>query len=136
MEVRTLRDLIALNAQDPERMLRHGQTVLVDAEAKSGSLREPEYITARLRDLRLSRAEGIDRAMAVHHLDALLFAGARGSAIAACGGYPSVSVPAGYTREGQPVGATFTAGAFAEPTLIALTYAYEQATHHRHSPLL
>lgn len=134
--VRTLRDLIACNAQDPVRMLRHGQTVLVDAEAKSGSLREPEYITARLRDLRLSRTEGIDRAMAVHHLDALLFGGAYGSAIAACAGYPSVSVPAGYTREGQPVGATFTAGAFSEPTLIALAYAYEQATHHRRSPLL
>ena len=46
----------------------------------------------------------------------------------------SMTVPAGYTEEGLPVGITFFAPAFQEPTIFKLAYAYEQATHHRVPP--
>jgi amidase len=35
---------------------------------------------------------------------------------------------------GMPVGITFMGRAFSEPKLIALAYAYEQATHARRAP--
>jgi amidase len=69
-------------------------------------------------------------------LDALLFPNTTGAAIAAKAGYPSITVPAGYTADGKPVAATFTAMAYSEPTLIRVAYSFEQATHYRRAPAL
>src|SRR5262245_1425690 len=50
-------------------------------------------------------------------------------------GFPAISVPMGYTRNGAlPAGITFLGRAWSEATLIKLAYAYEQATRHRHPP--
>ena len=49
-------------------------------------------------------------------------------------GMPAITVPAGFTAEGFPVGIELLARPFGEPTLIALAYSYEQATHHRTPP--
>ena len=50
-------------------------------------------------------------------------------------GFPAIQVPMGYTRGGRlPAGITFFGRAWAEPVLIRLAYAYEQATRHRRSP--
>jgi amidase len=35
---------------------------------------------------------------------------------------------------GLPVGLSFVGGAWSEPTLLRLAYAFEQATHHRRPP--
>jgi len=43
-------------------------------------------------------------------------------------GFPDLIVPAGTTADGLPVSISFLGPAFSEPTLIALGYAYEQAT--------
>jgi Asp-tRNA(Asn)/Glu-tRNA(Gln) amidotransferase A subunit family amidase len=49
-------------------------------------------------------------------------------------GFPAMTVPAGFTADGMPVGLEFMGRAFAEPTLFTLAYAYEQGTHHRKAP--
>jgi amidase len=49
-------------------------------------------------------------------------------------GFPAITVPMGYTYEVLPAGLTFLGAGFSEGALIKLAYAYEQATHHRHSP--
>ena len=49
-------------------------------------------------------------------------------------GFPAISVPAGFTPGGFPVGVELLGRPFAEPTLIGLAYAYEQATRHRRPP--
>ncbi len=134
--VHSLRELVAYNQSHRETMLKYGQTLLIDSEATSGSLAEPEYINCRQEDLRRSIDNGIDWALNEHQLDALLFPGSFGAGIAARAGYPSVSVPAGYTKIGLPLGATFTGRAFEEPKLIQMAYAYEQATCHRKPPVL
>ena len=46
----------------------------------------------------------------------------------------NITVPAGYTSLGHPVGITFLGKPYSEPELIKLAYAYEQATHHRRPP--
>lgn len=134
--VHTLRELIGYNQANAETMLKYGQTLLLEAEATSGSLTDPEYIACRLRDLRDSIDQGIDLVMREHTLDALLFPGNFGAGIAARAGYPSITVPGGYTEEGLPLGVTFAARAYEEPVLIKLAYAYEQATRYRRPPQL
>ena len=54
---------------------------------------------------------------------------------AAVAGYPDLTVPAGYADNGQlPIGMSFFGTAYSEPSLIALGFAFEQATHARRAP--
>jgi amidase len=46
----------------------------------------------------------------------------------------SITVPAGFTAEGLPVGITFFGRPYSEPAIIKFAYAYEQATRHRVPP--
>ena len=49
-------------------------------------------------------------------------------------GFPDLIVPAGFTGDGLPVGLSFLGRAFDEPRLLALGYAFEQATRARRLP--
>ena len=53
---------------------------------------------------------------------------------AAIAGYANVVVPAGYVDGPLPLGISFMAGRWSEPELIALAYAWEQATEVRVPP--
>jgi Asp-tRNA(Asn)/Glu-tRNA(Gln) amidotransferase A subunit family amidase len=48
---------------------------------------------------------------------------------------PAITVPAGFTPEGAPVGLEFVGRPYAEATLFRLAHAYEQATRHRSQPV-
>jgi len=49
-------------------------------------------------------------------------------------GFPALTVPAGFTTDGLPVGIEFLGRPYAEGTLFKFGYAYEQKTHHRKAP--
>jgi amidase len=49
-------------------------------------------------------------------------------------GFPEITVPAGMTRHGLPIGISFFGAPYTEPRLIALAYAFEQATRARKPP--
>ncbi|TCP57585.1 amidase [Tumebacillus sp. BK434] len=134
--IRSLQELIAFNDADPERMLKYGQAHLIAAEATSGTLVEPDYILSRERDLYWAKEAGLDAMMAEHRLHAWIAPNNWGAMYPAIAGYPSITVPAGYVPSGEPVGVTFSAGAYSEPLLFQLAYAYEQATQHRKAPVL
>ena len=107
------------------------------------------YEADRAKDIRLAATTGIDAAMKTHQLDALLFPGGGGASIAARPGYPTVIVPFGqvpnaptpkfpdgFDAKPSPYGVAFTGMACSEPRLIALAYAFEQATKKRVAPKL
>jgi amidase len=140
-EMRSLADIVAFNQAHADRALRFGQDIFLAAEATRGDLSEPEYVSARQMDLRAARELGLDAYMDRYRLDAVLFPGTAGAAIAAKAGYPSIQVPAGFiagVRDKEtpdyPYGATFTGRAWSEPTLLRLAYAFEQATQLRSPP--
>jgi amidase len=107
------------------------------------------YEADRKKDVLLSGSQGIDAALKAHQLDALLFPGAAGAAIAARPGYPTVIVPFAlvanaptppfperFAARPAPFGVAFTGTACSEPRLIALAYAFEQVTRRRVAPQL
>jgi hypothetical protein len=85
--------------------------------------------------------------MTTHNLDVLVYPTLRvkpsyvgenqfGSAcqIAAHSGMPAITLPAGFTADGLPVGVELLAKPFEEDRLIALGYAYEQVATPRRPP--
>jgi amidase len=54
--------------------------------------------------------------------------------IASISGFPDISVPAGMTRAGLPIGLSFFGLPYSEPGLIGLAYAFEQHTRARKMP--
>ncbi|CAM4481920.1 amidase family protein [Paenibacillus tarimensis] len=137
LPVHSLRDMIEYNFRHNRELIEaYGQDLLIASERTSGTLTEPKYIQAKLRDLRISRANGIDAILSNHKLDALLSPGHDGVAAPAKAGYPSITIPAGFTASGEPSGITFIGGQFSESLLIRLAYSYEQATRHRKAPAL
>jgi amidase len=73
-----------------------------------------------------STINGIDTALRQNQLDVIVFPNNLGAMIHAKAGYPSITVPDGYTEEGEPVGITFTGAAFSEVTLIKIAEAFEK----------
>jgi amidase len=147
--VRSLKELIAFNESKANlEMPYFGQDIFEKAEAK-GPLTDRKYLQALRKNHLLTRTQGIDFIMKKHRLDALMaptggppwptdwingdhFSGGYSSA-SAVAGYPHITVPAGYVY-GLPVGVSFFAGAYSEPTLIKIAYAFEQATKARRPP--
>lgn len=134
--IHSLEDAMVYNLKHSDVALKYGQAMFEMSERTSGSLTESDYVESRLADLDYACSNGIDKVMADHNLDALVFPNNYGAGIAAKAGYPSITVPAGYSTEGEPVGLTFTAKAYSEPQLIKFAYAFEQATKHRKAPNL
>jgi amidase len=140
--IKTIADIVAFNEANAEKALRFGQDLFLAANDTKGDLSEREYKTARAMDLLAARTRGMDAYMNLHKLDAVLFPGAMGAAIAAKAGYPSVMVPGGFisgTTDGKdtpdyPLGITFAGRAWSEHKLLRLAYAFEQATHMRRPP--
>jgi amidase len=133
-QLNTLQDLIRKNQLLGSKALKYGQAIFMRAASTTGRLTDKEYLEALIHDQNYSREKGIDQALEKYQLDAIITPNNMGAAIPAKAGYPSITVPAKLTKEGEPVGVTFTASAYSEPILIECAYAFEQATKYRTPP--
>jgi amidase len=146
--VTTLTELRQWNvARQRAGAIRYGQALLDISDEMDVTADRVRYQEDRAKDLRLSATDGIDAVMQAERLDALLFPGGLGAAIAAKPGYPTVTVPfglipnaptppfpEGFDARPSPFGVSFTGMACSEPRLIELAYAFEQATKRRVPP--
>ncbi len=147
----TLTELIDFNKRNADLVLfRFGQEIFEQAEATSGDLSDPDYLSVRRDATRLARA-AISAPLAGHGLEAIVALTANPACLtdyvlgdhdvfhtsgpAAVAGCPSVTVPFG-SVSGLPVGLSFFGPRWSEPRLIALAYAFEQATQRRQPPTL
>ncbi|MCP4415874.1 MAG: amidase [Chloroflexi bacterium] len=146
---RTLESLIAYNEAHKESVMPYFAQELFESAQAKGPLSDEAYLQAKAKSQRLAREEGIDATLNEHQLDAIVAPtggpawltdwvngdhyGGSSSSSAAVAGYPNITVPAGYVF-GLPVGISFIGGAWQEPTLLRLAYAFEQATLVRQVP--
>jgi amidase len=140
-DIKTIADIVAFNEANAGKALRFGQDLFLAANLTRGDLTEREYKSARAMDLLAAKTRGMDAYMNQHKLDAVLFPGSAGAAIAAKAGYPSVMVPGGFVSgiddkdtPDYPLGVTFAGRAWSDHKLLRLGYAFEQASHIRRPP--
>ena len=147
----SLAGLIEFNERNAAWVLcRFGQEIFHAAEATTGNLADPDYLELRGFATRLAVAS-LETPTAEHRLDAIISLTANpawltdyilgdhsvfgASRPAAVSGWPAISVPFGYVR-GLPVGVTLVGPRWSEPRLLAIAYAFEQATAARRQPSL
>ena len=147
--LKNINDIINFNNEHQEKILPYfGQELFIKANEK-GPITSEEYKEALEKCHNLARDEGIDAVMKEHKLDAIVAPSGGvawlidyingdhsiggSSSVAAVAGYPNITVPAGYVY-GLPVGISFFSGAFQEPKLLKIAYAFEQATKIRKPP--
>jgi amidase len=135
-QIRTLADLIAFDiAHCPQEMKYFGQEIFELSEATSGDLNDPTYLAARQFCLQLTRAEGIDMALAKDNLDAIIAPSySFATSPAAVAGYPDIAVPVGLTPDGKPVGIWMYSTFLDEPKLLGFAYDLEQELKPRRTP--
>ncbi len=127
--------------------IRFGQSQLDISDEMDVEADRARYEGDRAKDILLSGTHGIDEVMKANRLDAILFPGASGAAIAAKPGYPTVIVPfgmvpnaptppfpSGFDAKPQPFGVSFAGMACSEPRLLEIGYAFEQASKRRVLP--
>lgn len=146
--VKSLADVIAFNKKNEARAMPYFKQETLESSEAKGGLDSEEYKKA------LARSTGsrniIDDLMKAQQLDAIaatsigpancidLVNGDYGTGFyfcppAAMAGYPHITVPMG-TLHKLPVGLSFIAGAYREGELLALAYAFEQASKKRAAP--
>jgi amidase len=147
----TLADLIEFNERNASQILaRFGQEIFRAAQATNGDLADPVYLELRGAARILART-AVETPVVEHNLDAIfsltanpawltdyvlgdhsVFGTSRPGAVS---GWPAVTIPFGYVC-GLPVGVSFLGPRWSEPRLLALAYAFEQATKSRRPPAL
>jgi amidase len=143
-----LAGLIAFNERDPIELKYFGQATFIASQA-SPPTTDPAIVAARQRATTTARRL-IDDTLAAQHLDAIVaptngpawvstlgqgddFRGPSSSTPPAVGGYPSITVPAGFDGA-LPIGLSFIGTRWSEPEVLSLAYAFEQLTHERRPP--
>ncbi|KAK3028673.1 hypothetical protein RJ639_037853 [Escallonia herrerae] len=131
--VRSLADIIAFNRQnyEMEKLREHDQETFTASEETDGFGKKEIEALETLE--KLSQL-GFERLKKENELDAMVTPGSRATAILAIGGYPGITVPAGYDTDGRPFGICFGGLKWSEPKLIEIAFAFEQATMARVPP--
>ena len=146
--VKSLAELREFNrAHEKGGAIKYGQWNLDISDEMDVERDKARYEEDLAKGIRLAGATGIDAALKNHQLDALLFPGSNGYSISATPGYPTVIVafgfvpnnpsppfPEGFQAKPAPFGVSFAGTACSEPRLLALAYAFEQATRRRVPP--
>jgi amidase len=129
--------------------IRYGQSNLDISDELNLRADRAKYEADRAKDLSLAGDRGLKAALEDNKLDALLFPNWNISGLASRPGYPEIVVPIGsvtgagggqnpfppgFTPRPTPYAAAFVGAACAEPRLIEIAYAFEQATKRRMPP--
>ena len=126
-----VQSIIDFNKQDSILRMPYGQTRLEGVVAEELTDDELQSLVNRLNHAATSFFNTpIDN----HNLDAILSLNNYHAAYAAAAFYPCLTVPMGYTLQGEPKNLTFIAPSFQEQKLYSLGAAFESLTRYRELP--
>ncbi|KAJ7982255.1 Amidase family protein [Quillaja saponaria] len=132
--VKSLSEIINFNKNNTEEVIdKIGQGPLLEAYKTDPT--SPAVIKA-ISNLRNLSKQGFEKVINDNKLDALLIPGTDATPynIFSIGGYPAITVPAGYDSDDFPFGLVFGGLKYTETTLIEIAYSFEQATLARRAP--
>lgn len=148
--VKSLKEVISYNNSHAETVMPFFRQEILEASDARGDLEAEDYLLALKKVVDTSRL-AIDDTLREFNLDVICgpatgpswctdlvngdaFSGYGMGSGAAMAGYPSITVPLGDVH-GLPVGLLFMTSAYSEEKLLSLSYAYEQASRNRKSPV-
>jgi len=131
MTLRTMKEIVAYNNQDSIVRIPYGQARFEGASNVDLTLEELISLNERIHN---AGKQFFDTPMLKHQLDVILSIDNRNAGYAAAAKYPCLTIPMGYTDNGQPTGLTFIARPYEEDKLLKIGYAFEQATKSRIMP--
>ncbi|MDQ7234499.1 amidase family protein [Bacillus pacificus] len=131
--VKSLEEIIAFNKKDSNRRIKYGQTLIEGSEKSAITKDEFEKVVQTSQE---NARKELDRYLLEKGLDALVMINNDEVLLSAVAGYPELAVPAGYDKNGEPIGVVFVGKQFGEKELFNIGYAYEQQSKNRKSPKL
>ena len=129
--VKSAADVIKFNLEDTLVRIPYGQARFEGIEDLNLSEEELQDIRDNLYKAGLAYFE---TPMVDNRLDAMLSINNYNAGQAAAAKYPGLTVPMGYTSEGEPKGLTFIAKPYGESDLFSYAKLFEQNTNYRVSP--
>ncbi len=131
ISMRTVADMVAFNLKDSIQTMPYGQRLFDGIVADEG---DAEFLE-RIKDtLKTNGRLYFDTPIEELQLDGFLSINNRHAGFAAVAEYPALTVPMGYTNEGEPKGLTFISTRLREKQLLEWAYVYEQASKKRVAP--
>jgi amidase len=131
IKVRSMEEVVVYNNKDSLVRIPYGQGRF--EQASKTALMPEELIQLRTK-LHNEGVRYFETPMKANNLDAILSIDNQNAGQAAAAKYPCLTIPMGYTPEGQPTGLTFIGRPFEEDKLLKMGYAFEQATQARKLP--
>jgi amidase len=130
VSIKNVKDVILFNKQDSLQRAPYGQQLFEGIVKDTTTLAQLEIVKQNLK----LDGENYLKALKEQNLDAILSINNYHSGIAAVSFHPTLTVPMGYKKSGEPISLTFVGVPFSEDKLLSLGYAYEQLTKARKIP--
>lgn len=130
VKIKSVKDVTVFNLQDSIIRAPYGQQLFNGIVKDSTSLEQLEIIKSNLN----YEGKKYLQALRTEKLDVILSINNYHSGIAAVAKYPTLTIPMGYKKSGEPISLTFIGVPFSESKLLNIGYAFEQLTKIRKLP--
>ena len=131
VQVSSVKDVTLFNLQDSVLRSPYGQQLFDGIVKDTTTLEQLEIVKAELKSVGQQFLQDLD----AKELDAILSINNYHSGVAAVAKYPTLTVPMGYKKSGEPISLTFIGKPFSERNLLKVGYAFEQITKARKIPI-
>jgi len=130
IEVTSIKDIVAFNLKDSLLRAPYGQQLFEGIVEDKTTLAALEIIKTNL----TNSGRKYFQALKDDDLEAVLSINNYHSGFAAVANYPTLTVPMGYKKSGEPISLTFIGTPLSERKLLEIGYAFEQLTKVRKIP--
>lgn len=128
--VKNVKSVVDFNKKDSLLRAPYGQQLFEGIVKDSTTLTELEIVKTKLK----TEGEKYLQFLKDEKLDAILSINNYHSGVAAVAKYPTLTIPMGYKKSGEPISLTFIGLPFSERKLLEMGYAFEQLTKVRKLP--